>query len=98
MARSRNGMHALRSILKLLEGSFECEVARWQLLAAKDSLSKTRYGRSILKTVEEKADLDTCLMSDSLSRSLVSSMQLRQEATRRMSWADMLSDTEEDFV
>merc|ERR1711972_322123 len=97
MARSRNGTQALKAMLKILEGSFECVVARRQLLAAKDSLSKTRYGRSILKTVEVKADSDTCSMSDSLSRSLVSSAQLRQEATRRMSWADMLSDTEEDF-
>merc|ERR1712217_901028 len=98
MARSRNGTQALRAILKLLEGSFECDVARRQLLAAKDSLCKTRYGRSILKTVEEKADSDTCSKSESLSRSLVSSALLRQEATRRMSWADMLSDTEEDFL
>merc|ERR1712003_401783 len=97
MARSRNGTQALRAILKLLEGSFECDVAREQLLASKDSLNKTRYGRSILKTIEEKAGSGTCSMSSALSRPSVSSAQLRQEATRRMSWADMSSDTEEDF-
>jgi hypothetical protein len=90
MARSRNGNHAVREVLKILEGMFEYGVAYRQILAAKDSLIKTGYGRSMLKMLEDRSESDSFLVAKP-------SKQLLHEATRRKSWADMSDDAEEDF-
>merc|ERR1712176_210642 len=90
MARSRNGNHAVKEVLKVLEGRFECAVGRRQILAARDSIIKTRYGRSTFKMVEETSGSDALLVKESTK-------QLRHEATRKMSWADMSSDAEDDY-
>jgi len=90
LARSRHGHVAVKTILELLEGTFGYVVARRQLFASKDRLNKTRYGRSILKMTEKYNIADMCPVRGS-------SKSLRHEATHRVSWADMLSDTEDDL-
>lgn len=89
MARSRHGHIAVKTILKLIEGRPEYRIAQKQLLASKDSLNKTRYGRSIMKIVDEKNVSDVCPESGLSER-------LRHEATHQMSWADLTLDTEEE--
>jgi hypothetical protein len=90
MARSRHGHLAVRTLLELLEGSFEGDIALRQILASKHDLNKTRYGRSIVRIVEGQRVSDTC---DVLETSKYSQV----EGNRRMSWADMSSDAENDF-
>jgi hypothetical protein len=88
MACSRHGHMAVRSILKLFKASFEYETAQDQLIAKREKLTTTRYGRSILRMV----DREDVSEGSQLSRSSGSS---HQEATPR--WADMLSDTDDGF-
>jgi len=90
MARSRHGHLAVKALLELLEGSFECGEAHRQLLASKEDLNKTRYGRSILRLVEGSCASDTRPVSEA-------SKHFQREGNRRMSWADMSSDAEDDF-
>jgi len=54
MACTRHGHQAAKTMLEFLEDSPRYEDALVQLSAAKGCLSKTRYGRVILKMVEEK--------------------------------------------
>merc|ERR1712048_539231 len=77
MARSRNGNYAVKEVLKVLEGRSDYSVAHKQILAARDSISKTRYGRSMLKMIEETSGSDALLVKET-------SKQLRHEAKRKM--------------
>jgi len=79
----------VKSIFALLEDSIEYGVAHGQLMSVKDSLSKTRYGKSVLKMLEERSVSDMCAVS-------VSAKHLQREPTQRMSWADMSEDTDDD--
>merc|ERR1712190_305292 len=65
MARSRNGNQAVKEVLKVLEGTFDSSVARKQILAARDSISNTRYGRAMLKMIEEASGSDALLVNKS---------------------------------
>merc|ERR1712187_873668 len=52
MARSLQGHKAVRKMLSLFKGSYKYKVAQDQLLAEKEQLMQTRYGRSILRAVD----------------------------------------------
>jgi len=90
MARTRHGHLAVKTLLGLLEDSLEVGVAHKQILDSKDKLSITRYGRSVVRFVEQQSTSDTCHV-------LQTSKHSQLEGNQGMSWADMSSDTDNDF-